>query len=47
VQPAQRAVAVGIGDPQFGQFIWTCHGDINLPPPRASGGTHKPPAARG
>jgi hypothetical protein len=35
VQPPQGAVAVGIGDAQLGQFIGTCHGDINLPPSAA------------
>jgi hypothetical protein len=47
VQAAQRAVAVGIGYPQFGQFIRTRHGDINLPLPRAGEASHEHPAQSG
>lgn len=32
VQAAQCAIAVGVGYPQFGQFVGTCPGGINLPP---------------
>src|SRR5271166_1070613 len=42
VQSAQRAVAVGIGYPQLGQFVRARHGASNLPPPDAQAPVRRP-----